>query len=189
MKNLILILICVSAGALNAQSLADSAIAKEKAGNYKDAFSIFLSLAEKGDSKAMLDVGRFYYEGTAAPKDYEKAMDWWIKAFDKGEGMAYNNIAVLYRDGFGVPKNLKVAWALCFIGHMRGLGDDSTVSLINHNLRKIVDLIPKQDVNEACRWSEEYFKEYVRNKGKNTEKYEALKYSREFPPIIVLATY
>lgn len=172
-----------------AQSAADSAVALERAGKNPEAYAAFLSLAETGDAKAMLDVGRFNYEGRGVPKNYTLAMDWWVKAFEKDEGMAYNNIAVLYRDGLGVEKNLKIAWGLLFIGHMRGLGGQDTVSRINGNLRKVVSLIPPADVNEASRWSEEYFKEFVKKRGADAKQYEALKHSPKYPPVIALATY
>jgi hypothetical protein len=175
-------------GMTAAEPDGDAALAKEQAGDVRGAYADFLKLANNGNAKAMLDVGRLHYEGKGVPRDYALAMEWWVKAFEQGEGMAYNNIAVLYRDGLGVDKNLKIAWGLLFIGHTRGLGGEDTVMRINQNLRKVMEVVPKEDVHEACRWSEEYFKTFVRNRGRNPEKYEALKLSRNYPPVLMLAT-
>lgn len=188
MKSIVL-LICICMLPPLARASAAQAVALEKAGKYQESYAAFTALAETGDTKAMVDLGRFHFSGLGMEKDYTKAMDWWVKAFENDEGMAYNNIAVLYRDGLGVEKNIRIAWGLLFIGHMRGLGDQDAVMHINSTLRKLADGLDPQVVYEAGRWSEEYFKEFVRRRGADAGDYERLKHDSRYPPVIVLATY
>jgi hypothetical protein len=179
----------LSALALVRAATPEEALAAEKAGDLAKALRLFTELAEAGDAAAAIDVGRFYFDGTGVARDYGKAMTWWVRAFEAGHGMAYNNIAVLYRDGLGVPKNLQIAWGLLYIGHMRGLGPQDAVSRMNRNMEKLVPQLTPEDVHEACRWSEEYFKAYVKNRGQNLAAIEELKLSRNHPPVLVLATF
>ncbi len=167
----------------------EEAMAAERAGDVAKALRLFTQLAESGDTDAAIDVGRIHFEGKGVARDYEKAMTWWLRAFEKGHGMAYNNIAVLYRDGLGVPKNPQIAWGLLFIGHMRGLGPQDAVSRMNRNMEKLVAQIPPEDIYEACRWSEDYFKAFVTKRGRDVAEIEELKLSRKNPPVIVLGTF
>lgn len=167
----------------------EEAVAAGKAGDLAKALRLFTELAEAGDMDAAIDVGQYYFEGKGVAQDYAKAMTWWLRAFEKGHGMAYNNIAVLYRDGLGVPKNPQIAWGLLYIGHMRGLGPEDAVSRMNRNMEKLMAQMAPEDIYEACRWSEDYFKAFVTNRGKNLAEIEELKLSRKKPPVLVLGTF
>lgn len=164
------------------------AMAGEKAGDWASALRLFTELADAGDTDAAIDVGRFYFKGKGVVRDYAKVMTWWLRAFEKGHGMAYNTIAGLYRDGWGVPKNPQIAWGLLHIGHMRGLGPEDAVSRLNRNMEKLMAQMASEDIHEACRRSEDYFKAFVTSRGKNPAKIEKLKLSRKTPPVLVLGT-
>ena len=53
--------------------------------------------------------GFMYYKGEGVPRDYAKAMEWYLKAAKRGYPKAQNNIGVLYHDGKGVKQDYKKA--------------------------------------------------------------------------------
>ena len=52
-------------------------------GKTAEAIKILEGLAENGESKAMVQSVICYYEGTGVDKDFDKAMDWFLKSFEK----------------------------------------------------------------------------------------------------------
>jgi hypothetical protein len=148
-------------------------------GDYETAFKEYVALAQKGDAKAMIDVGVAYHIGEGVKKDYVKAMDWYIKAFKKGEGEAYNNIGVMYRDGLGVQTNRQIAYALFFITHMRGLGNDGTQIRAGRNLDKTVLLMKTAEIEETIKMTEKYVLTFIEKRGKLDKSEEALKFSKK----------
>ena len=143
----------------------------------------FLALAEKGDAKSMIDLGVMHHTGEGVTKDYGKAMDWYIKAFKLGEGEAYNNIGVMYRDGLGVQTNRQIAYAIFFITHMRGLGNDGTQIRAGRNLDKTVALLKQTEIEETIKFTEKYVLTFVEKRGKLEEKEKALKFSKQHPTL------
>ena len=70
------------------------------------------SLAEQGDTVAMISLGVMYHTADGVSVDYETALDWYLRAYEKNDGDALNNIGVLFRDGLGLQKNEKIAYLL-----------------------------------------------------------------------------
>ena len=136
-----------------------------KRGDYETAYQEFDTLAEQGDSKAMVTIGMFFYKGEGFPQDYGKAMDWFLKAMALGNGDAYNNIGVMFRDGLGVETNRAIAYDLFLIVHMRGLGSQSTQHMANRNLRREVDELSDDQVRYALCLSEEQVLAFVKEQG------------------------
>src|SRR5687768_5299812 len=159
------------------------ALAAKERGDYETARREFEALAANGDDKAMIDVGVMYHFGEGIKQDYVRAMDWYLKAFKKGNGDGYSNIGVLYRDGLGVETNRQIAYALFFIVHMRGLGDDSTQIRAGRNLDKTVKLMKQAEIEETLRTTEKYVLTFVEKRGKLDEKEKALKFSKDHHPI------
>lgn len=128
---------------------------------------MFEKLAAQGDCAAMVELGLLHHTGKGRPVDYVKAMDWYLKAYAKSDGDALNNIGVLFRDGLGVPKNQKVAYLLFLIVHMEGLGDDATQSRAGRNLSRLVESLPRQEVEEALSYTLPYLSQIVQSRGKD----------------------
>jgi hypothetical protein len=162
---------------LNCAFAGDGVEALEK-GDYETAYREFLPLAEKGDTRSIIQIGMFYHQGQGVKQDYSKAMDWYLKAFKKNNGDAFNNIGVMYRDGLGVEKNLQIAYALFWITYWSGLGDDETQIRNGHNLDKTAALMKPAEAEEAVRMTGEYVVAYVEKRGKLDEKEQALKFSK-----------
>ncbi len=135
-------------------------------GKTDEAIAIFEKLAEKGDDKAMVQLGNFYFEGQGVKQDYSKAMDWWLKAL-KSNPDAYVNLGVLHRDGKGVPKNKKIAYCVFVSAHMLGLGSDATTARANRNLRKLLPEISDEEVKDCLsNYTMRYVLTYLESKGK-----------------------
>lgn len=141
------------------------AMAALKSGDYETAYREFNALADQGDTKAMVTIGMFYYKGEGFPRDYDKAMDWFLRAMALGNGDAYNNIGVMYRDGLGVAPNRAIAYDLFLIVHMRGMGSQSTQYRANRNLRREVAELDEDQIRYALCLSEEQVLSFAKERG------------------------
>lgn len=152
---------------LHAQEVTSQlAMEAEKAGEHQKAIKLFSTLAEGGDTRAMIHVGNKYYKGNGVSVDYEKAMDWWLKALFANNGDAPGNVGVLFRDGKGVDPNRKIAYLLFLITHMEGLGSGSTQTRVNAHLRKEAAELSQEEIEEALCYTGEYLIAYVKARGK-----------------------
>lgn len=77
----------------------------EKAQNYAEAMKWYKLSADKGNAKAMYNVGFMYYHSRGVAQNYAEAMNWFKKSADKGIGPAMFNIGAMYYNGLGVAKN------------------------------------------------------------------------------------
>jgi hypothetical protein len=143
------------------------ALDAQERGDYETARKEFTALAEKGDAKAMVDLGVMYHTGEGVKQDYAKAMDWYLKAYAKRNGDALNNIAVMYRDGLGVSTNSKVAYNLLLAVHMEGMGSEATQIRAGRSLSRLAASLPKKDIEEALSYTWEYVDQIVKSRGKN----------------------
>ncbi|MDH3316537.1 MAG: sel1 repeat family protein [Gammaproteobacteria bacterium] len=146
-----------------AETLSE-ALEAGRRGDFAAAYPLWVELAETGDDKAMVEVGLMYHLGRGVNRDYTMAMDWYLKAFRRN-GDAVNNIGVIYRDGLGVAKNRKIAYLLFLTVHMTGMGNQTTVSRANRNLRREIAELPLSEREEAICYTMEYLIAYVEAKG------------------------
>ena len=78
-------------------------------GNYNKAVEHYTRSANGGNTHAMLNLGRIYYEGKIVPQNYQEAIKWYHKAADYESGIAMYNLGYLYLMGKGTPKNKDMA--------------------------------------------------------------------------------
>ena len=179
MKAQLTILLVVVSLLCQAYAGVKEGLAAKDHGDYETARKEFQALADKGEAKAMIELGLMYHTGDGVKQDYGKAMEWYLKAFDKGNGDAYSNIGVMYRDGLGCQTNRPIAYALFYITHMRGLGSEDTQYRAGHNLDKTAALMKPQEIEETLKMTEDYVLTFVRKRGNLDKKDEALKFSKE----------
>ncbi len=151
--------------AAKASAGAPEAMSALKQGDYDTAYREFSALAEQGDTKAMITIGMFFYEGDGFPQDYRKAMDWFHRAMVLGNGDGYNNIGVMFRDGKGVEVNRAIAYDLFLIVHMAGMGSQGTQTRANRNLRREVRELGEDQIKYALCLSEAQVLAYVEQRG------------------------
>jgi len=83
-------------------SILDEGIKAFDAGNYSDAYSILIALAEMGNAQAQCYIASMYQLGLGVQVDGIKAVEWYTKAAKQEikEGfisaIAYNNLATIY---------------------------------------------------------------------------------------------
>ena len=68
-------------------------------------FDSYHTAAEQGYAEAQYCLGELYALGKGVPKDYAKAMKWFLKAADQGHAYAQANLGIIYADGLGVPED------------------------------------------------------------------------------------
>jgi|KBSSwiStaDraftv2_1062776.scaffolds.fasta_scaffold801393_1 TPR repeat protein len=187
MRAQLTILLIIGSLLCQAHAGVKEALAAKDRGDYETARKEFQALAEKGEAKAMIELGLMYHTGEGVKQDYGKAMEWYLKAFDKGNGDAYSNIGVMYRDGLGCETNRPIAYALFYITHMRGLGSEDTQYRAGHNLDKTAALMKPPEIEDTLKMTEEYVLTFVRKRGNLDEKDKALKFSKEHRTLKKLA--
>ena len=161
---------CLIAGlavtALGEEKTGMDAFRLMQQGKAAQAIQIFESLSAKGDSKAMVQLGIYYYEGTGIEQDYPKAMDWWLQAFTNQNADAFVNLGVMHRDGHAVPQNKKIAYCVFVTTHMCGLGSQSTQMRSNRCLRRSMQELSSDDIKDCLsNYTLDYITAYIEAKG------------------------
>lgn len=165
-----LLIICNLINILWAQETGMDGVKLMEQGKTDQAIKIFENLSAKGDTKAMVQLGLYYYEVTGVKQDYTKSMDWWLKAYAKKDADAFSNIGVMHRDGQSVPKNQKIAYCIFLTIHMCGLGTESTQQRSNSCLRRIMKDMSKEEVKDCLsNYTLSYIKAYIEAKGELKE--------------------
>jgi TPR repeat protein len=74
-------------------------------GDYKTAYRLNKSLAERGSSVAQSNLGLMYYHSRGVSQDYGEAMKWFRKAADQEDAVGQYYIGLMYYNGKTVPQN------------------------------------------------------------------------------------
>ena len=136
-------------------------------------------------------VAEMYREGNGVPKDYAKAVSWYVKAVERGNGTAAYDLGVMYAKGNGVEQSdaKAVSWnvkavergngtAAYDLGVMyaKGNGVEQSdakayawwsvgVHLENLNSRRAMDTLasymPERDLLKAKKLAKEYWVKHI----------------------------
>ena len=77
--------------------------------DYKEAFRLFLPLAEQGNAGAQYNLGSLYSNGKGVPQDYKEAVKWYRLSAEQGDAFAQVKLGYFYTVGQGVPQDYKEA--------------------------------------------------------------------------------
>lgn len=80
--------------------------------------------AEKGDTKAQVNLGNVYREGEGVAQDYAEALRWHRKAAEQGEALAQYSVGVMYYRGQGVAQDYVRAHMWMNLAASRFTGDE-----------------------------------------------------------------
>ena len=75
------------------------------AGDYDKAKSLWLPLAQNGETCAQRGMGKLYSKGRGVERDFAKAFEWYRPAAEKGDAESQYRLSVGYGYGLGVEKN------------------------------------------------------------------------------------
>ena len=75
------------------------------AGEYGKARSLWLPLAEKGETCAQRGMGKLYEKGRGVERDFATAIKWYRPAAEKGDAESQYRLSVGYGYGLGVPQD------------------------------------------------------------------------------------
>jgi uncharacterized protein len=87
-----------------AASLEDG-VAAARRGDYASALPIYATLAEAGDTRAMVHLGSLYQKGEGVTRDLKRAVSYYTKAAAGGNADAQFSLGNLYLLGEGVPQD------------------------------------------------------------------------------------
>ena len=118
------------------------------AGNFAEAFKLFLDAAQKGDMQSQSFVGQMYNEGKGVAKDQKSAREWYTQAARQEYPLAQNNLAVMLSKGEGGKKDLKeaVKWLAKAAEH----GDSVAQNNLGNKYR--YGSGTKKDLPQARKW-------------------------------------
>ena len=77
-------------------------MAAYQAGNFEQAYQLWLPLAKKGDANAQYNLGLLYQKGQGVEQNDREALIWFSKAAQQGLLDAQYNTALMYYEGRGV---------------------------------------------------------------------------------------
>ncbi|KAF9147465.1 hypothetical protein BG015_010901 [Linnemannia schmuckeri] len=104
--------------------------------------------ASHGDKVAQVALGNMYKEGQGVYRDYQSAMDWYLRAADQSFARAQPNIGVLYHNGQGVPQDFAKAMEWFLKAADQGFAD----AQFNVGLLYDKGLGVPQDPSKAMEW-------------------------------------
>ncbi len=133
------------------------AVDAEAKGNYKRAFLLFNSLAEKGDTYAMSALSRFYDDKLGVKYDYDLAIHWGLKSAESGNVIGMFNMAVLCKK-YGYIRSARVWFekalvsgdidAALDLAQLYSVSDKETETVRKY-LNMVLKSVPGNDVSEG----------------------------------------
>ena len=110
--------------------------------NYKEAFRLLSAAAERGASRAVVNLARMFAEGLGVPKDLPQAIRYY-KAVAKVELRARLGLARIYSQALGVPTDAKQARKYySLVAKARNVVDDPATAAF-------AGAVTSDEVNEA----------------------------------------
>lgn len=106
---MLLALLCMAAGAQNAEKLYREGKALYDAKKYAEAVPKLKAAAEKGHKKAQYRLGRCYEKGRGVAESDARAVEWYQKSAQQGYHKAQYQLGKAYKDGEGVKKDRRKA--------------------------------------------------------------------------------
>lgn len=83
----------------------EDAQATYERGDYREAYRLFMPLAEQGNAEAQYRLGNIFGFGLGLPLDYDEAVKWYRKAAEQGYGSAQNSLGYMYQLGLGIQQD------------------------------------------------------------------------------------
>jgi len=80
-----------------------------KRGDFHQAFTLIVPIAEAGNQDAQYNLGVFYTEGIGVSKSNSQALGWFLRSANQGHAGAQFNLANMYREGKGVAQSAQDA--------------------------------------------------------------------------------
>ena len=102
--SVLLVLALLVAPAAGAQTFEEASAAYDR-GDYAVAFESLRTLAEQGDARAQILIGKMYHEGRGVPWDEVEAVRWYRRAAEQGHADAQFMLGMRYVGGLGVPQD------------------------------------------------------------------------------------
>jgi len=139
-----------------------------------NAIEYFTQSADQGNPIAQANLGYCYQYGEGVLKiDLEKAFQYYLKSSEKGFAIAQTNLGTCYRDGQGVDRDEKKAIEYYKMSAEQGYSNAQTHLGFCYQNGKGVEKDQKK-ANEyykmAADQGENFAKEMMEKKGKNTDK-------------------
>jgi len=101
-----LIVACATGAAADSYEDAVSALGRR---DFTLAVRLFRPLAEQGNLRAQVSLGRMYHGGHGVPQDYQEALKWFRKAAEQADAQAQSMLGGMYANGLGILQDYQEA--------------------------------------------------------------------------------
>ena len=101
-----LIVACATGAAADSYEDAVSALGRR---DFTLAVRLFRPLAEQGNLRAQVSLGRMYHGGHGVPQDYQEALKWFRKAAEQADAQAQSMLGGMYANGLGISQDYQEA--------------------------------------------------------------------------------
>lgn len=116
--------------------------------DYAKAMEWYLKAAEKGNSRAMNNIGFAYSRGAGVTKNETKALEWYLKAAAKGNEVSMENVGINYYYGQGTDVNY--AKAMEWYKKAAEKGNSNAMFRVGEMYKEGVGVT--QDFSQAYEW-------------------------------------
>ncbi len=144
--------------------------------NYELALELYREAAKEGNAKALNNIGAFYGNGWAVPKDKTRAVEYYRKAVAKKYTSAYFNLGRAFLTGKGVEKNSEEAVRLLTLaadqGHVKAMSTLANVYRKGKDVTRDYDIAAKLFARAAEKDNLDaiYFLGYMYHEGQGVER-------------------
>ena len=116
-------------------------------------FALFSDLAERGEVKALHNLGLCYEHGIGVPADFPKAVDLYRRAADRGNLLSIYRLGALSAQDRIVPRDDIEGLSSLLRAAARATGDDSLPAHLREDqpvqLKRLMDRMPPGDIAKA----------------------------------------
>ncbi|MFB4392030.1 MULTISPECIES: tetratricopeptide repeat protein [unclassified Pseudomonas] len=112
-------------------------------------------VAGSGDAQAQYELGEFYYSGGQAPKDLDKALNWFGKASLQGQAQAQYRLGSMFFHGEGVKANNVQAYILLKIAAVNGAEEALDMA------DEVTEQMPRDELEHATQVLGQIFRKYL----------------------------
>lgn len=95
----------------------------------------YLKATAQGSAGAYVNIGYMYKHGQGVEKDYQAALEWFMKTAEYNDATAWYNLAIMYHYGEGRPVDLRQALDLYHKVQSSGARD------VSQEIRETEDLL------------------------------------------------
>ncbi len=103
--------------------------------DYEESFKEWMILAQEGDHRGQMFVGRMLMKGLGVQKNLNAAIPWFLKSARQGNGYSIDQMGVAHVTGRGAPQDIVTGNMYFKLGNLRGFSVQNRLKTEEHMTR------------------------------------------------------